>query len=238
MAAGRGSAAEPLPAATSEEWVRRTGTECLDGIGSTEMFHIFISSAPGRVKPGATGVPVPGYDCRVVDEQGHAVPRGAAGLVAIKGPTGCQYWRKPDRQAEYVRFGGWNVTGDVYVHDDEGYFTYQCRSDDMIVTGGYKVPGPEVEHVLDEHPAVAESAVVAAPDAMRGFVPKAFVVLRPGFTATDELARELQDHVKKELAPFKYPRQVAFVPELPHTETGKIRRVELRQQEAGRAAQR
>jgi 2-aminobenzoate-CoA ligase len=230
------SAAEPLPAATYEAWVETTGKECLDGIGSTEMFHIFVSSEPGRVRPGATGVPVPGYDCRVVDEEGREVPRGTAGLIAIKGPTGCKYWRKPERQAEYVRFGGWNVTGDVYVHDDDGYFSYQCRSDDMIVTGGYKIPGPEVEHVLDEHPAVAESAVVAAPDATRGFVPKAFVVLRPGFTATDELATELQDHVKKVLAPYKYPRQVAFVPVLPHTETGKIRRVELRQQEAGRAA--
>ena len=232
------SAAEPLPAATYEAWLRATGKECLDGIGSTEMFHIFVSSVPGRVRPGATGVPVPGYDCRVVDEEGREVPRGTPGLIAIKGPTGCKYWRKPDRQAEYVRFGGWNVTGDVYVHDDDGYFTYQCRSDDMIVTGGYKIPGPEVEHVLDEHPAVAESAVVAAPDSMRGSVPKAFVVLRPGFSGTDELARELQDHVKKELAPYKYPREVAFVSALPHTETGKLRRVELRQQEAGRAAPR
>jgi 2-aminobenzoate-CoA ligase len=180
-------------------------------------------------------VPVPGYDCRVVDEDGREVPRGTPGLIAIKGPTGCRYWRKPERQAEYVRFGGWNVTGDVYVHDDDGYLTYQCRSDDMIVTGGYKIPGPEVEHVLDEHPAVAESAVVAAPDPTRGFVPKAFVVLRSGWTATDALVRELQDHVKNELAPYKYPRQVAFVPALPRTETGKIRRVELRQQEAGHA---
>jgi 2-aminobenzoate-CoA ligase len=230
------SAAEPLPAATYESWVTTTGRECLDGIGSTEMFHIFVSSEPGRVRPGATGVPVPGYDCRVVDEEGREVPRGTPGLIAIKGPTGCKYWRKAERQAEYVRFGGWNVTGDVYVHDDDGYFTYQCRSDDMIVTGGYKIPGPEVEHVLDEHPAVAESAVVAAPDSVRGFVPKAFVVLRPGFTATDELAKTLQDHVKKELAPYKYPRVVEFVSALPHTETGKLRRVELRQQEAGRAA--
>jgi 2-aminobenzoate-CoA ligase len=229
------SAAEPLPAATYEEWVATTGTECLDGIGSTEMFHIFVSSVPGRVRPGATGVPVPGYDCRVVDDEGREVARGSPGLIAIKGPTGCKYWRKPERQAEYVRFGGWNVTGDVYVQDDAGYFTYQCRSDDMIVTGGYKIPGPEVEHVLDEHPAVAESAVVAAPDATRGFVPKAFVVLRPGWRPSDALVRELQEHVKKELAPYKYPRQVAFVPALPRTETGKIRRVELRQQEAGRA---
>jgi 2-aminobenzoate-CoA ligase len=230
------SAAEPLPAATYDEWVTTTGRECLDGIGSTEMFHIFVSSLPGQVRPGATGVPVPGYDCRVVDEEGREVPRGTPGLIAIKGPTGCRYWRKPERQAEYVRFGGWNVTGDVYVRDEDGYFTYQCRSDDMIVTGGYKIPGPEVEHVLDEHPAVAESAVVAAPDATRGFVPKAFVVLRPGWNATDALVRELQDHVKKELAPYKYPRQVAFVPALPRTETGKIRRVELRQQEAERVA--
>lgn len=230
------SAAEPLPAATYEEWVQRTGKECLDGIGSTEMFHIFISSTKGRVKAGATGIPVPGYDCRVVDETGREVPRGTPGLVAIKGPTGCKYWRKPDRQAEYVRFGGWNVTGDVYVQDDEGYFTYQCRSDDMIVSAGYKIPGPELEHVLDEHPAVAESAVVAAPDETRGYVPKAFVVLKPGVQPSEALAKELQEHVKKELAPYKYPRQVEFVAQLPRTETGKIRRVELRQQEAARAA--
>ena len=222
------SAAEPLPAATYQEWVGRTGVECLDGIGSTEMFHIFISSTPGRVRPGATGVPVPGYDCRVVDESGDEVPRGTAGLVAIKGPTGCKYWRKPDRQAEYVRFGGWNVTGDVYVQDEDGYFTYQCRSDDMIVTGGYKIPGPEVEHVLDEHPAVAESAVVAAADELRGYVPKAFVVLKAGVAASEALAAELQEHVKTELAPYKYPRRIEFVTELPRTETGKIKRVELR----------
>jgi 2-aminobenzoate-CoA ligase len=228
------SAAEPLPAATYEEWVGRTGKEVLDGIGSTEMFHIFISSEAGRVRPGATGVSVPGYDCRVVDDEGEEVPRGTPGLVAIKGPTGCKYWRKPDRQAEYVRFGGWNVTGDVYVQDADGYFTYQCRSDDMIVTGGYKVPGPEVEHVLDEHPSVAESAVVAAPDETRGYVPKAFVVLKPGVQPTERLAKELQEHVKKELAPYKYPRQVEFVAQLPRTETGKIRRVELRQHETAR----
>ena len=229
------SAAEPLPAATYTEWVGRTGKECLDGIGSTEMFHIFVSSLPGAVRPGATGVPVPGYDCRVVDEDGREVPRGTPGLIAAKGPTGCKYWRKPERQAEYVRFGGWNVTGDVYVHDDDGYFTYQCRSDDMIVTGGYKIPGPEVEHVLDEHPAVAESAVVAAPDATRGFVPKAFVVLKPGHRGSESLVRELQEHVKRELAPYKYPRRVEFVAELPRTETGKIRRGELRQREAAGA---
>ena len=229
------SAAEPLPAATYEEWVKRAGSELLDGIGSTEMFHIFISSLAGQVRPGATGVPVPGYDCRVVDEMGQEVPTGTAGLVAIKGPTGCRYWRKPERQAEYVRFGGWNITGDVYIKDPDGYFTYQCRSDDMIVSGGYKIPGPEVERVLDEHPAVAESAVVASPDETRGYVVKAYVVLKPGRAASEALAAELQGHVKRELAPYKYPRRIEFVERLPRTETGKIRRVDLRRQEAERA---
>jgi 2-aminobenzoate-CoA ligase len=223
------SAAEPLPAATWEEWKKTTGVELLDGIGSTEMFHIFISSVRGRVRPGATGVPVTGYDCRVVDESGRELPPGQEGLVAIKGPTGCKYWRKPDRQAEYVRFGGWNVTGDVYVKDADGYFTYQCRSDDMIVSGGYKIPGPEVEHVLDEHPAVVESAVVAAPDRTRGFIVKAFVVLKAGQVPSQELVGELQEHVKRELAPYKYPRAVEFVEKLPRTETGKIQRYVLRQ---------
>ena len=222
------SAAEPLPAATWEAWKKTTGVELLDGIGSTEMFHIFVSSLPGRVRPGATGLPVTGYDCRVVDEAGREVAAGQPGLIAIKGPTGCKYWRKPDRQAEYVRFGGWNVTGDVYVRDPDGYLFYQCRSDDMIVSGGYKIPGPEIEHVLDEHPAVAESAVVAAPDATRGFVVKAFVVLRAGRAPSPELVAELQDHVKRELAPYKYPRAVEFVPKLPRTETGKIQRYVLR----------
>jgi 2-aminobenzoate-CoA ligase len=222
------SAAEPLPAATWREWREATGVELLDGIGSTEMFHIFVSSLPGRVRPGATGVPVPGYDCRVVDEEGREVPRGTAGLIAIKGPTGCKYWRKPDRQAEYVRWKGWNVTGDVYVQDEDGSLTYQCRSDDMIVSGGYKIPGPEVEHVLDEHPAVAESAVVALPDATRGFIVKAFVVLKAGRAPDAALVTELQEHVKRELAPYKYPRAVQFVDALPRTETGKIQRYILR----------
>jgi 2-aminobenzoate-CoA ligase len=223
------SAAEPLPAATWEQWRDATGVELLDGLGSTEMFHIFTSSMRGRVRPGATGVPVPGYDCRVVDDGGHELAPGQSGLIAIKGPTGCKYWNKPDRQAEYVRFGGWNVTGDVYVMDTDGYFHYQCRSDDMIVSGGYKIPGPEIEHVLDEHPAVAESAVVAVPDRTRGFVVKAFVVLNAGRMPSDELVSELQDHVKRELAPYKYPRAVEFVERLPRTETGKIQRYILRQ---------
>jgi 2-aminobenzoate-CoA ligase len=222
------SAAEPLPAATWYDWHERTGIELLDGIGSTEMFHIFISSVPGRVKPGTTGVPATGYDCRVVDADGREVPRGHEGLIAIKGPTGCKYWRQPERQKEYVRWNGWNVTGDVFVQDADGYFTYQCRSDDMIVSAGYKIPGPEVEHVLDTHPAVAESAVVAAPHATRGTVVKAFVVLREGHDGSADLVTELQEHAKRELAPYKYPRVIEFVPRLPRTETGKIQRYVLR----------
>ncbi len=227
------SAGETLPAAIFEEWHKRTGVKILDGIGSTEMFHIFISSTLGHVRPGATGVAVPGYDCRVVDEQGNELPRGKEGLLAIVGCTGCKYWNKHERQAEYVR-GGWNYSGDVFVRDEDGFFWYQCRNDDMIVTGGYKIPGPEVEQVLDEHPAVAESAVIASPDATRGFVVKAFVVLRAGFSPGDALAAELQDFVKQELAPYKYPRRVEFLERLPRTETGKIRRAELRQRELER----
>jgi 2-aminobenzoate-CoA ligase len=222
------SAAEPLPAATWHDWHGTTGVELLDGIGSTEMFHMFISSKPGRVRPGATGVPVVGYDCRVVDEHGHELAPGQAGLIAIKGPTGCKYWRKPDRQAEYVRWNGWNVTGDVYVQDTDGYLTYQCRSDDMIVSGGHKIAGLEVEQILDEHPAVAECAVVAAPDTTRGFIVKAFVVLKGEYASSAELVTELQEHVKRELAPYKYPRAVEFVDRLPRTETGKIQRYILR----------
>lgn len=229
------SAGETLPAATFEEWHKRTGVKILDGIGSTEMFHIFVSSTLAQVRPGATGVAVPGYDCRVVDEQGRELPPGQEGLLAVKGCTGCKYWKKPERQADYVR-GGWNFPGDVFVKDEEGYFWYRCRSDDMIVSAGYKIPGPEVEHVLDEHPAVAESAVVASPDATRGFVAKAFVVLRPGHAASPALAAALQEFVKRELAPYKYPRQVEFVERLPRTETGKIRRVELRQREQDRGS--
>jgi 2-aminobenzoate-CoA ligase len=227
------SAGETLPAPIFEEWHKRTGVKILDGIGSTEMFHIFVSSTMNQVRAGSTGVGVPGYDCRVVDEDGNELPPGKEGLLAIKGCTGCKYWNKPDRQREYVR-RGWNYPGDVFVRDEDGFFWYQCRSDDMIVSAGYKIPGPEVEHVLDEHPAVAESAVVASPDAMRGFIVKAFVVLKPGHTAGEALAAELQEFVKKELAPYKYPRQVEFVDKLPRTETGKIRRVELRQRELDR----
>ena len=229
------SAGETLPATVFEEWHRRTGVEILDGLGSTEMFHVFISARPGSVRPGATGTPVPGYEAKVVDDLFNEVPRGTPGLLAVKGPTGCRYWRKPERQREYVRHG-WNVTGDVYIRDEDGYFWYQCRNDDLIICGGYNIAGPEVESVLLEHPAVLESAVVASPDQVRGFVPKAFVVLKPTAQPSAELVAALQAHVKRELAPYKYPREIEFLSELPRTETGKIRRVELRERERQRKA--
>ena len=229
------SAGEPLPAAVYNEWRRRTGVEILDGIGSTEMFHIFVSARAGQVRAGSTGTPVPGYEARVVDDRLDEVARGTPGLLAVRGPTGCRYWRKPDRQREYVR-GGWNITGDVYRQDDDGYFWYQCRNDDLIVCGGYNIAGPEVEHVLMEHEAVLEAAVVASPDALRQAVPKAFVVLKQGVVSSAALAAALQDHVKRELAPYKYPREIEFIEALPRTETGKIRRVELRERERQRKA--
>jgi 2-aminobenzoate-CoA ligase len=227
------SAGEPLPAAVYEEWHRRTGIEILDGIGSTEMFHIFISARAGRVRPGSTGTAVPGYEARVVDESLNEVAAGCDGLLAVRGPTGCRYWRKPDRQREYVR-GGWNITGDVYRRDEEGYFWYRCRNDDLINCGGYNIAGPEVENVLLEHDAVVEAAVVASPDTLRGAIPKAFVVLKKGVAPSPALVTALQDHAKRELAPFKYPREIEFVTALPRTETGKVRRVELREREVQR----
>jgi 2-aminobenzoate-CoA ligase len=229
------SAGETLPGAVFKEWHARTGVEILDGLGSTEMFHIFISARSGAVRPGATGTVVPGYEAKVVDGSFGEVENGKPGLLVARGPTGCRYWRKPDRQREYVRHG-WNVTGDVYIRDDDGYFWYQCRNDDLIISGGYNIAGPEVESVLLEHPAVSEAAVVASPDAVRGFVAKAFLVLEPDVSPSEGLVVELQEHVKRELAPYKYPREIEFVSSLPRTETGKIRRVELRERERQRKA--
>jgi 2-aminobenzoate-CoA ligase len=197
------------------------------------MFHIFISARAGAVRPGATGQPVPGYEARVVDDQLREVPPNTPGLLAVRGPTGCRYWRKPERQAAYVR-DGWNLPGDIYLEDADGYFWYQCRNDDLIISGGYNIAGPEVEAVLIEHPAVVEAAVVASPDALRGFIPKAFVTLKAGIAPSEALVAELQEHVRRELAPYKYPREIEFVEELPKTETGKIRRVELREREKQR----
>src|SRR5436309_7944355 len=212
-----------------------TGVEILDGLGSTEMLHIFISGRAGHTRPGTTGQVVPGYEAMVVDENLQQVPDGTAGLLAVRGPTGCRYFSLPERQKEYVR-DGWNIPGDVYVRDSEGFFHYQCRNDDLIICGGYNIAGPEVENVLLEHPAVLETAVVASPDSVRGFIPKAFVVLKPKVQGNDALVAELQEHVKRELAPYKYPREIEFVAALPKTETGKIRRVELRDRERDRKA--
>jgi 2-aminobenzoate-CoA ligase len=224
------SAGEPLSAATFGAWREATGLAILDGIGSTEMLHIFIGSPAERTRAGATGLVVPGYEARVVDAAGREVPRGTAGLLAVRGPTGCRYLDDA-RQASYVR-GGWNLTGDTYVQDADGYFWYQARADDMIVSSGYNIAGPEVEAALLTHPAVAECAVVGAPDAERGMLVTAYVVLREGFAPDAALVRALQDHVKTEIAPYKYPRAVRFRAALPKTPTGKVQRAVLRAEAA------
>lgn len=221
------SAGESLPDATRQLWKDATGIEMIDGIGATEMFHIFISAAGGDVRRGAIGKVVPGYTAKVVDDTGAEVPRGTIGKLAVVGPTGCRYLDDA-RQANYVK-DGWNYPGDAFMQDADGYFFYQARADDMIITAGYNVAGPEVEDALLKHPAVAECGVVGLPDEDRGMVVKAFVVLKPDQTAGDTLAKALQEHVKATLAPFKYPRQVEFVDKLPRTETGKLQRFKLRQ---------
>ncbi len=203
------SAGEALPASTRKLWKDATGIEIIDGIGATEMFHIFISHDEAHARPGATGTVVPGYRACVMDDAGRPLPAGEVGKLAVKGPTGCRYLAD-DRQSTYVR-DGWNYTGDAYVMDAEGYFTYQGRTDDMIISAGYNIGGPEVESALLAHPAVAECGVIASPDAERGQIVKAFVVLRPGFTAGDAMTRELQDFVKREIAPYKYPRAIDYL---------------------------
>ncbi|MBX3656798.1 MAG: benzoate-CoA ligase family protein [Ramlibacter sp.] len=221
------SAGEGLPDATRQLWKDATGIEMLDGIGATEMFHIFISSAGQEVRRGAIGKVVPGYQARVVDETGQEVPRGTIGRLAVKGPTGCRYLDDA-RQTQYVK-DGWNYPGDAFVQDDDGYFFYQARADDMIITSGYNVGGPEVEDALLRHPAVAECGVVGLPDEARGMIVKAFCVLKPGHAGDDTMVKTLQDHVKATIAPFKYPREIEFVKQLPRTETGKLQRFRLRQ---------
>jgi len=220
------SAGEALPASTRALWQQATGLTLIDGIGSTEMLHIFISADEATARPGATGVPVPGYRATILDEAGHELPPGQVGRLAVKGPTGCKYLDDP-RQANYVQ-NGWNLTGDAYLVDTDGQFVYQARTDDMIVSGGYNIAGPEVEAALLLHPAVAECGVVGAPDEARGMVVKAFVVLKPGFEASETLARTLQDFVKQTIAPYKYPREVEFRSALPRTETGKLQRFRLK----------
>ena len=220
------SAGEALPAATRTLWREATGIEIIDGIGSTEMFHIFISADEASAKPGATGVPVPGYRACIVDDEFRELPRGSVGRLAVKGPTGCKYLDDP-RQAQYVQ-RGWNLTGDAYLVDADGQYVYQARTDDMIISGGYNIAGPEVESALLLHPAVAECGVIGVADADRGQIVKAFVVLRPGHAGDEAMARALQDFVKQTVAPYKYPRAVEFRDSLPRTETGKLQRFRLR----------
>jgi 2-aminobenzoate-CoA ligase len=222
------SAGEHLPAATFEAWEAKTGVRIIDGIGATEMLHIFISASGDDIRPGATGRVVAGYDARCVDATGAEVPRGEIGRLAVRGPTGCRYLGDLERQRGYVE-AGWNITGDSFRQDSNGYFWYVARTDDMIITGGHNVSGAEVENVLLEHAAVQECGVVAVPDDERGHVVKAFIVLRAGVAGSPELARELQDFVKAEIAPYKYPRRIEFVEKLPRTETGKLQRFVLRE---------
>ena len=220
------SAGETLPAATWHAWHAATGLRLMDGIGATEMLHIFIAAPLDRIRPGATGLPVPGYEAKLIDDAGQDLPRGSTGRLAVRGPTGCRYLAD-ERQRRYV-VNGWNVTGDTYHWDEDGYFWYQARSDDMIVSAGYNIAGPEVEGVVLQHPDVAECAVVGVPDEARGMVVKAFVVLRGEREAGPEAARAIQDWVKAEIAPYKYPRLIEFVSALPRTETGKLQRFRLR----------
>ncbi|HEX8308842.1 MAG TPA: AMP-binding protein [Allosphingosinicella sp.] len=219
------SAGEHLPAATWRAWHEATGLRIVDGIGATEMMHIFISAAGDDIRPGATGKAVPGYRACVLDEGGRPLPHGT-GRLAVKGPTGCRYF-DDERQSDYVQ-GGWNVTGDTYRADEDGYFWYVARSDDMIVSAGYNIAAPEVENALYAHPAVQECAVIGVPCEERGQRVKAFVVIAPGQEPCETLARKLQDHVKAVIAPYKYPRDVEFVEALPKTATGKLQRFALR----------
>ena len=220
------SAGEALPDATRQLWKDATGIEMLDGIGATEMFHIFISSKPSEVRRGAIGKVVSGYTAKVVNDAGEEVPLGSVGKLAVIGPTGCKYLDDA-RQTKYVK-DGWNYPGDAFTQDADGYFFYQARDDDMIITSGYNVGGPEVEDALMQHAAVAECGVIGLPDDERGMVVKAFVVLKPGVEGNMAIVKLLQEHVKATLAPFKYPRQIEFVSKLPRTETGKLQRFKLR----------
>jgi len=224
------SAGETLPASVWQAFYDATGVKIIDGIGSTEMLHIFISAADDQIRPGSTGLPVPGYRAQVVGPDGQPVPDGEPGRLAVKGPTGCRYLAG-DRQRTYVS-GGWNFTGDTYIRDTDGYFWYQARSDDMIVSAGYNIAGPEVEEVLLSHPRVSECGVVGLPDEARGQIVTAFVVLTDGAAGEPELVTELQDLVKRKIAPYKYPRAIEFLPSLPRTNTGKLQRFKLRQLQA------
>jgi 2-aminobenzoate-CoA ligase len=225
------SAGEALPDATRQLFKEASGLEIIDGIGSTEMIHIFISHTPEQVRRGATGYAIPGYSAAVLDEEGRPCAEGKVGRLAVKGPTGCRYLAD-ERQRDYVitegEMRGWNVTGDAYLVDRDGYFFYQARTDDMIISAGYNIAGPEVEGALLTHPAVAECGVFGAPDPDRGTIVKAYVVLKKEFSRNEETAKDLQEHVKQRIAPYKYPRAIDFVDSLPRTETGKLQRFKLR----------
>jgi len=220
------SAGETLPGPVFEEWAQKTGKPILDGIGSTEMLHIFISNRFDDMRPACTGRPVGGYEARIVDEDMNEVPRGTVGRLAVRGPTGCRYMAD-ERQRAYVRHG-WNLTGDTFMQDEDGFFHFAARSDDMIVSAGYNIAGPEVEAALLAHDDVAECAVIGAPDTERGQIVEAYVVLVRGMAGDAEMVRRLQDHVKATIAPYKYPRSIRFLDALPKTQTGKIQRFRLR----------
>ena len=226
------SAGEALPDSTRQLFKEASGIEIIDGIGATEMIHIFISHTPERVRRGATGYAIPGYEAKVIDEAGMPCAAGVVGRLAVKGPTGCRYLADA-RQKDYViskgNMRGWNLTGDAYKMDADGYFYYQARTDDMIISAGYNIAGPEVEAALLQHPAVAECGVVGVADAERGQIVKACVVLKSGYTGNEPMVKELQEFVKKTIALYKYPRSVQFVASLPRTETGKLQRFRLRQ---------
>jgi 2-aminobenzoate-CoA ligase len=225
------SAGEALPLATRTSWQQATGLAMIDGIGATEMLHIFISAAGDDIRPGATGKPIPGYQACILDANGMQAAPGVTGRLAVKGPTGCRYLADP-RQRDYV-CNGWNLTGDAYQVDADGYYWYQARTDDMIISAGYNIAGPEVEDALLQHPMVAECGVVGRPDEERGQIVMAYVVLKAGTAATPEMAKELQDFVKQVVAPYKYPRKIEFRSSLPRTGTGKLQRFRLRQEASG-----
>ncbi len=220
------SAGETLPAPIYEAWIAKTGKPLLDGIGATEMLHIFISNRLDDSRPGRTGKPVTGYEAIIVDDHMRELPRGEIGKLAVRGPTGCRYMAD-DRQKKYVR-DGWNLTGDTFVQDEDGYFHFAARSDDMIISSGYNIAGPEVEAALLAHPDVSECAVIGAADEARGQIVQAHIVLCAGIAPDEATIRRLQDHVKQIIAPYKYPRSIKFVDALPKTATGKIQRFQLR----------
>jgi 2-aminobenzoate-CoA ligase len=220
------SAGETLPETTWQAWFDATGVKLIDGIGATEMLHIFISASDDDIRPGRTGRAVPGYQAEVVDDDLRPLPPDTPGRLAVRGPTGCRYLAD-DRQTTYVR-EGWNLTGDIYEKDNDGYFRYIARADDMIVSSGYNIAAPEVENALLTHPAVMETAVVGTPDPERGMLVAAYVVLNPKFSPSDDLRGELQDHVKATIAPYKYPRVLKFADALPKTATGKLQRFRLK----------